>query len=102
MITAIVNFRLKDGATLEDAKAAFESTAPNYRNVPGLQRKYYLCDPATGVGGGCYLFETRAQAEALFDDAWRARIADKYGAAPDVRFFETPVIVDNTTGEILA
>lgn len=100
MITAYVQFKLPAGTTLEQSTAIFESTAPRYRSVPGLIRKYYLHDPATDSAGGCYLFETRALAEASFDDAWHALIAEKYGAAPEVKYFETPVIVDNAAGAI--
>ncbi|GAB4235054.1 MAG: YdhR family protein [Methyloligellaceae bacterium] len=100
MITAIVNFRLPEGATLEDATARFQSTAPLYLGHKGLTRKYYLFDPQTNTGGGCYLFETREDAEAMFDDVWRARIREKYGSEPEIRFFESPVIVDNQRGEI--
>ena len=82
MITAVVQFKLTDGTSLEDATAIFQSTAPRYRGMTGLMRKYYLFDPETGTGGGCYLFETRAAVEAVFNDAWRALIKDKYGAEP--------------------
>lgn len=100
MITAVVQFKLPEGTSLEDAKARFESTAPNYKGLKGLERKYYLFDAEAGTGGGCYLFESREIAEATFNDEWRARIRDKYGAEPEIRFFETPVIVDNQRGEI--
>jgi len=100
MITAIVNFPLPAEVTGDKAQELFEGSAPRYRDVPGLVRKYYLFDPATNLGGGCYLFESRAEAEAAFNDEWRTLIADRYGASPDVRFFETPVIVDNSLGDI--
>lgn len=102
MITAIVQFKVPGGTTLEMAKSLFESTAPRYRGMAGLVRKYYLFDPATAMAGGCYLFESRADADALFNDDWRALIADKYGAEPQIAWFETPVVVDNATEEILA
>lgn len=100
MITAIVNFPLSKDLTLETARKLFEDSAPRYQGIEGLIRKYYLYDPATQIGGGCYLFEDRATAEATFNDDWRKLIADRYGAAPDVRFFETPVIVDNALGDV--
>ncbi len=100
MITAVVNFPLPSGTDLGKARELFAGTAPRYRSIEGLVRKYYLFDPATGVGGGCYLFEDRASAEATFDDEWRTFIAGRYGADPDVRFFETPVVVDNSIGDI--
>jgi hypothetical protein len=95
MITAIVNFPLRHGTTFESATEAFNSTAPNYEGLPGLVRKYYLYDAEAGIGGGVYLWESRAQAEVFYDEAWRARIAEKYGAEPKITFFESPVIVDN-------
>ena len=101
MITAVVQFKLAEGTSLADATAIFQSTAPRYRGMAGLARKYYLFDPDTGTGGGCYLFETRAAAEAIFNDAWRALIKDKYGAEPDIHYFETPVVVDNVSDEIV-
>ena len=101
MITAVVQIKLADGTSLEDVKAVFQSTAPQYRNMTGLMRKYYLFDPGTCTGGGCYLFETRAAAEAVFNDDWRAMIKDRYGAEPGVHYFETPVVVDNVSDEVL-
>ena len=66
MITAVVNFPLAEGTTLDKARELFSGTAPRYQSIEGLVRKYYLFNPETGVGGGCYLFEDRASAEATF------------------------------------
>jgi hypothetical protein len=94
MITAIVRFRLPQGTTRDDAKAMFEKSAPNYRGVPGLVRKYYLYgDDQTG--GGVYLWSTRDAAERFYSDSWKNTIAQRYGAQPEILFFETPVIVEN-------
>lgn len=102
MITAFVQFQLSKDASLKDATKIFESTAPRYLGMPGLLRKYYLFEPDTGVGGGCYLFQTRTAAEAVFNEDWRALIKDKYGAEPTIKYFETPVLVDNVSNEIVA
>ena len=102
MITAIVQFKVPNSPTLAEVKLLFESTAPRYRGMAGLVRKYYLFDPATAMAGGCYLFEGRAAAEAVFNDEWRALIKDKYGAEPQIGYFENPVVVDNVAEEILA
>ena len=75
MITAVVRFRLPEGTTRDDAKAMFEKSAPNYRGVPGLVRKYYLYgDDRTG--GGVYLWNSREAAERFYDLA-RAELPDK-------------------------
>ncbi len=100
MITAFVQFQLADGATLECATAIFRSTASRYLGMPGLIRKYYIFDPETGKAGGIYLFESRAAAQAVFDDTWRALVREKYRCEPEIRLLETPVSVDNVTGEI--
>ena len=95
MITAIVQFKLPDGITREAAEAAFEGSAPKYRGVPGLVRKYYLFRE-DGTAGGVYLWESREAAERLYNEDWRATIAERYGAPPEITYFETPVIVDNS------
>ena len=80
--------------TRDGAKAMFEKSAPNYRGVPGLVRKYYLYgDDRTG--GGVYLWNSREAAERFYSEAWKSMIAQRYGAQPDIIFYETPVIVDN-------
>jgi len=99
MITVIVNFPTAEGATLESITKIFRETAPLYEGLPGLIRKQYLFDPQTGIGGGAYLWEDRRQAEAFYDDAWKARLTKKYGAPPQITFFESPVIVDNSGSE---
>ena len=97
MIVAIVRFSLPQAASLADATAAYEASAPNYRHVDGLRRKHYLWGEDGRVGGGVYLWDSRAQAEALYDAAWSERLAARYGASPTVEFFESPVTVEAET-----
>lgn len=95
MITAIVNFKLPADIDAKKAAELFRASAPKYEGLDGLVRKYYLFDPATHTGGGVYLWHSRAEAEAVYTPQWKAYIAERYGAAPEIRYFETPVIVDN-------
>jgi hypothetical protein len=98
MITTVVRFRLPQGTTRDDAKVMFEKSAPNYRGVPGLVRKYYLYgDDQTG--GGVYLWSTREAAERFYSDSWKNTIAQRYGAQPEILFYETSVIVENADKE---
>jgi hypothetical protein len=53
-VTAIVRFTLPEGKTHEEMAAAFERSAPLYRDVPGLVRKYYLVSDDVRTGGGVY------------------------------------------------
>ena len=94
-ITTVVQFRLPQPITLEDATRRFESSAPNYRNLPGLIRKYYLRAEDGRTAGGVYLWESRAAAEAAYSTEWREHVAKLFGVAPEITWFDTPVIVDN-------
>ena len=94
MITAIVQFKLPDGTSLEDAKAIFEGGVAKYEGLPGLVRKYYLFGEGA-VAGGVYLWQSREAADAVYTPEWRDMIKERYGAAPQISFFDTPVIVDN-------
>ena len=71
MITAIVRFPLPKGTTLDDAKAMFEKSAPNYKAAQGLVRKYYLFSEDR-VGGGVYLWESREAADRQYSAAWKS------------------------------
>ena len=101
MITALVQFKLSEPLTRDKAKEVFSSTAPKYREVHGLIRKYYLLSEDGGTAGGVYLWKSRKNAEQLYNDDWREFIMEKYGSEPSVTYFESPVVVDNLVGEIL-
>ena len=51
--------------------------------------------------GSVYLWENRAAAEGFYNEEWRKFVAEKYGGAPEIHYFETPVIVDNPSQEII-
>jgi len=101
MITALVQFKLKNAITPEKAKELFAASAPKFRNVPGLVRKYYLLAEDGRTAGGVYLWETRAASEAVYTPEWRKSIEERYGTQPTITWFDSPVIVDNLTGEII-
>ncbi|MGD9806326.1 MAG: monooxygenase [Hyphomicrobiaceae bacterium] len=97
MITAIVRFKLPDTVKLADAEKLFRGSAPKYEGLSGLVRKYYLFDEASHTGGGVYLWESREAADKVYNADWKKLIAERYGAAPEINYFESPVIVDNAT-----
>lgn len=101
MITALVRFTLPESVTIERARELFAATAPNYREVDGLLRKYYLLSEDGRSAGGVYLWRSRADAERLYTEAWADYIEQRYGARPVIDWFHSPVVVDNLAGEIL-
>ena len=99
MITAIVRFKLPANLDATAAAELFRNSAPKYQGLEGLVRKYYLFDAESRTGGGCYLWESREAAERVYNAEWRKMITDRYGSAPEISYFETPVIVDNAQGK---
>src|SRR5215813_7985142 len=101
MITAITNIRLPKPVTREEARRIFLKTAPTYRGVPGLYRKCYIVADDGSYVGGLYLWNSRAEAEAMYTESWKAFVRGTYGTEPTVTYFESPVVVDNVLGRIL-
>ncbi len=101
MIVAMVRFPT-GGASPQEMKGRYRSTAPKYQRVSGLIRKYYLLSEDGKFGGGVYLFESKESAEKLYSQEWRQYIKDFYGAEPVIEYCDCPVIVDNLSGQILA
>ena len=102
MITTITTFRLPKPITRDEARRIFLGTAPTYKGLPGLVRKvYYLSQDGT-TAGGIYLWNSRAEADAAYTEKWKAFAREKYGTDPSVTYFDSPVVVDNLTHEILS
>ena len=102
MITTLVQIKLLEPLSITKAQALFASTAPKYREIRGLIRKYYLLSENGETAGGVYLWESRKAAEQLYTDNWKEFILQKYGTEPSVTYFNSPVIVDNLLGKILS
>ena len=101
MITTITTFRLPKPLTREEARRIFLSTAAKYQGVAGLVRKSYVLSEDGATAGGVYLWASRADAEAMYTPGWREFVREKYGTEPTVTYFESPVVVDNVSHEIV-
>lgn len=101
MITELVLFDLPAGISRDDVIAGMRATAPAWRANSELVRKNYLYDAAAGQAGGAYLWPSVEAAQRGHDAAWRARIKQLYGNEPVIRYFETPLIVDNAQDQLI-
>lgn len=101
MITAVVQIKLSAPKTQDELKKALSDAAPKYQQVEGLVRKYFITTEDGQTVGGVYLWKSHADAERLYTDEWRQAITEKYGTVPSIMYFNSPVIVDNQTAEIL-
>ena len=95
MIISIVTFKLPKRWTVQEAASVFRATAPKYLGKPGLVRKHYYLTEDGDKAGGIYLWRSKADAEACYTPEWKATVAEKYGAPPDILYLEAPVSVDN-------
>ena len=102
MITALVQFRLPQPVTREKAQQLFAGSAAKYREAAGLIRKYYLLSDDGGTAGGVYLWKSKKDAVGFYTKEWENVICERYGALPTVAYFESPVVVDNLTNEIIS
>ena len=101
MVVVMTAFTLPEPLTREEARSIFLSTAPKYRGVQGLFRKIYVLSEDGATAGGVYLWNSRSEAEAMYTESWRSFVREKYGTDPTVTYFESPVVVDNVTQQVL-
>jgi hypothetical protein len=95
MIVAIVQFDLPAGMTLANATdSIFAPSVDKYRTMPGLIRKNYLF--GHGKGGGVYLWESMEAAERAYSAEWQRMMTERFGIAPVVTYFESPIEVANS------
>ena len=100
MITAIVQYRLPPTIDLTACAEHFRKIAPGFREVRGLIRKQFIY-AEDGWAGGVYLWQSRADAEAFYTGPWLAGIRERYGMDPQIKFFETACVTDNSLEAVL-
>jgi hypothetical protein len=102
MTTSITRFPLPHGIPAEAVKKGFLEVAPHFKNPPGLLRKYFLLSQDGKTAGGVYLWKSLEQARTFSEGVLRQMIKNKFQVEPSIEYFDSPVIVDNLTSEIIA
>jgi len=82
-------------------KSGFLEVAPFFRNRSGLLRKYFLLSDDGATGGGVYLWTSRQAARDFSEGTIRPMIKEKFRVEPSITYFDTSVVVDNVSSEIL-
>ena len=99
MLIAIVEIPRNSPRPEKDAAIARAlDSADMYKKVDGLISKQYLS--GDDCGGGVYTFESRAAAEAWFNDKWWGWIEERFGAKPKLKMYDHFVTVDNATDQV--
>jgi hypothetical protein len=96
-VAVVVSIPIPASISREQAVAAMQKSVPQYQALPALTRKYFTLSD-DGKFGGIYLWNSRAEAQAWFSDAWRARATATYGAAPVVTYFDVPIVIETAAG----
>ena len=74
----ILLVKFKSALSLEEVSAVIDSRTEEFRELKGLQQKYYLYEPATDEYAGLYLWESREDFLVYRDSELRATIASAY------------------------
>lgn len=93
---AIVRFPAPAGLSGDGLRAVLVEAVPRYGRIPGLHRKYFMGNGS--FGGGVYEWESRAAAQAFYNEQWRERLRAVYGTLPQVEYFDLHAVVDNDVG----
>jgi hypothetical protein len=101
MITALVQFPLPAELKQDEVLRFFAQAAPDFRRPEGLIRKYFVLSDDGRSGGGVYLWRLRVLAVQFYESGFRQLVEQLFGSAPTITYFETPLVVDNLTGEII-
>ena len=101
MITEIVLFRLPDGMSREDAITKYRLSIPAWQANPDLIRKAFLLDEHSRLGGGVYHWKNMEAAKLGHGPEFQKRIEATFGSKPEFQYFETPIILDNTTKQVI-
>jgi hypothetical protein len=102
MTTVIIQYPLPPGASIDVVKSGFVKVAPFFHGPHGLLRKYFLLSDDGTSGGGVYLWTSRQAARDFTEATIRPMIQEKFHVDPSITYFETPVVVDNISSEILS
>ena len=102
MITEYVLFDVPKSMTREQLVAGMRAVAPKWRANPDLIRKTFVYDPEQNQTGAFYLWKTKAAALQAHGEDWRRSVLDTFGSVPVIRFFQTPLVVDNAMQETIA
>ena len=102
MISSIIRYQLPTGVPTETIKNSFREVAPHFKHPPGLLRKYFLISEDGKTGGGVYLWNSMEQARTFSEGVIRPMIKEAFKVEPSIEYFDSPVVVDNITSEIIA
>ena len=102
MVTVIVKYKTPRSYTREEVSAMLRYGAENmFKGMPHLYSKQFCFDVNSSEGLSVYLWDSRASAEAFFNEGFLETFRQSMGATPTVEYHDTIVTVDNRAGDVL-
>jgi hypothetical protein len=101
MITEYVLFDVPKSMTREQVVASMRAVASKWRATPDLIRKTFVYDPDGSQAGAFYLWKDKAAALRAHGVDWRRGVMETFGSVPVMRYFQTPLVVDNALQETI-
>ncbi|MBE0612718.1 MAG: monooxygenase [Burkholderiales bacterium] len=101
MITEYVLFDLPANMSREQVVESMRAVASKWRATPDLIRKTFVYDADARQTGAFYLWSNKAAALNAHNEDWRRAVLETFGSVPVIRYFETPLVVDNALGETI-
>lgn len=95
MIIALVQFKPADPVSAEAAKVLFQQNAHLYEGRKDLKRKSYIRSLDGRSVGAVYFWRSLEDARSFYSENWHAHVLRKYGVAPEITFFESPLVICN-------
>jgi hypothetical protein len=74
----------------------FRDAVPEYEALGALERKYFTLSDDRYYGG-LYVWQTRADAEGFYTDAWRQKILERRGTEPSLLLLDAPFFLEGRT-----
>jgi hypothetical protein len=97
MITELVTFPIPELTSRDQVIELYEKSVPRWRGEPDLVHKSFLYDQERKRGGGVYLWKNVDAARHAHDSKWCNRIIEIFGGEPKFEYFESPVVINNTS-----
>jgi len=101
VITEYVLFDVPASMTRAQVVASMRAVAPKWRAEAELIRKTFVYDAEAGQTGAFYLWKNKAAALAAHGEDWRRGVMQTFGSVPVIRYFDTPLVVDNALRETI-
>ena len=90
-----VAFATKEQLPEEEQKKILGQIVDIFKQVPGLQQKYFIDDPKTGKAGGVYIFESREAIDNyLQSDVWRDVVLAIAREKPETEIYDVVATTD--------